>query len=82
MALIIPLDRIGERARTSSPRKVLRFGALAVPFALGWLARKVWIILALLTLAIWAALGWLVSAMVTGWQVAGQPRASEDGTDL
>jgi len=70
VAVTVPIERIEERARSADPRRVLLTVLLFVPFALGWLARKVWM-----------ALVYVWSAVVAGWQEAARPRAGEGGAE-
>ncbi|MEV4180194.1 hypothetical protein AB0J28_01945 [Streptosporangium canum] len=65
--LMIPLERINAEARTLDPAKVLMVLArlvgtvlLAIPYALGWALRKMWMGLALVWTA--AVLGWREAA--------------------
>ncbi|MFI6883379.1 hypothetical protein [Streptosporangium canum] len=66
VSLTIPVERIDAEARQLDPRRALLTIVLAVPFLLGWVARKTWMVLA-----------WLWTAVLIGWQEAGRPRQGE-----
>lgn len=73
MALSVPLDRIGDRARAARPprpgRAVLTVIA-GILFALGWLSCTAWA-LARRALALgWLAVAWCGAAVTEGWQSA------------
>lgn len=74
--LTIPLERINAEARTLDPAKALAVLAtlvgtflLAIPYALGWVLRKMWMGLAL----VW-------TAAVLGWREAARS-PQDDGAD-
>lgn len=66
MALTIPVERIDTEARKLDPVKVLLTVIATIPFVLGWLVGKAWLVLA-----------WLLTAARVGWQEARTPRAAE-----
>lgn len=59
MALSIPVDRIGEKAQTLAPGKVLLTVLIAILYVPGWVAGKLWL-----------ALAWMGTAVMVGWQDA------------
>lgn len=70
MALTVPIEAIEARAVKADPRKASLTVLLFIPFLLGWLLRKAWMTLV-----------YLWSAAAAGWQEAGQPRPTEDGSE-
>lgn len=66
--LTIPLERISTEARKVDLARVLLTILLTVPYVLGWIARKTWLLLVFL---------W--SAAKVGWQDAGSPKTTEVG---
>jgi hypothetical protein len=77
MALTIPVEEISAEARQVDVRKALFAAArllwtlvLAVPYALGWTLRKVWLGLVMLR-----------TALVIGWREAGRTSTAKDGED-
>ncbi|MBX6382174.1 MAG: hypothetical protein IRZ07_04240 [Microbispora sp.] len=72
MANVIPVDRIDAEARKLDPARVLLTVLAVIPFVLGWLLGKAWLVVA-----------WLWTAAVVGWREACKPRAVDaegDGT--
>jgi hypothetical protein len=63
VALTIPVERIGDKARTAEPGKVLLTVLVAVLYVPGWVAGKLWL-----------ALAWAGAAVMVGWQDARRPR--------
>jgi predicted PurR-regulated permease PerM len=62
----VPLERIEQRARPVNLGQLLVTLVVGVFYALGFAAAKVVVIAGVL-------LGWVVAAVVTGWQDAGKP---------
>ncbi|WP_431920472.1 hypothetical protein [Nonomuraea jabiensis] len=61
--LTIPVDRIEQRARQANAGRALKTAVVAIPYAIGWAARKTWMGL---------AYGW--TAIAAGWEAAGEER--------
>lgn len=59
-------DQIRAESRQLDPVKVLLTLAVVLPLAVGWLARKV-------CLVVWTVFSWVWTAVVVGWRMAGPP---------
>lgn len=56
----VPVDRIGERARTARPGRLVLTVIVGLLFGLGWVAYK--------TLAVlWLGVAWTGAAIAEGW---------------
>jgi hypothetical protein len=62
----VPLERIQEQARPVDLGRVLIMLIVGVFYLLGFVARKV-------TLVLGVSLGWMLAAVRTGWQDAAKP---------
>lgn len=64
------LERIDAEARQLDPAKVLLTILAAIPFVIGWLLGKAWLVAA-----------WLGTALVVGWREARTPRTVKAADD-
>jgi len=70
MVMHTALERIDAEARQLDPARVLLTILAAIPFVIGWLLGKAWLVLA-----------WLWTAAVVGWREARAPRAAKVAGD-
>ena len=66
MRLSLPLERIETEANKVDGKKLLLLLVIAIPFVLGWLAAKVWLLVC-----------WLIASIKIGWIEGTKPRGSD-----
>ncbi len=62
----VPIDRIEERSAPVDLGRLLMLAVVGFFYLLGFMARKAMLVLGVV-------LGWMIAAVVTGWQDAGKP---------